>query len=787
MFTIVTSLYRSSEYLPGFLEKTEKLHKQLHFRGVTFEHIIITNDITKEEDEIFNKQTLTIRRIDVARETLYASWNRGIKLSTYPYITFWNVDDDRYVEAFEEAEVLLKKERKEIMYFPFVYKRYIVAGPINILVKKYVVHPALFDKERFQREMHLGPFFILHKNIFDTIALFREDLKITGDFEFNRRAAEIYSFTRMDSIAGSFNSYGKGLSTTSKEQIFKEINSYNEPSPSRSLITSCSNKFFPSVINLIGSIKKNYPAHPPIFVYDLGLFPSFRKELSKMDNVIVVSIPPFAPHYLSCYTWKTYIPQHPIAALNLYLDAGTQVQKPLDELFEKIQTNGYMFVDQGDEVINKDIISPELISKYEISEDVLKRKVITAGIMGFTNSNQNIEKLWDTLYTAGKEGDCLGFSKNEMWKSKGRNKTEIIRGCKIFRHDTTILSVLAPSIIHDIKVEDIKNFSPLITGRSQYIYNLRLNYKSLPYINTPLKETYNYLESLVYYFNRIYIYGFISLKRIRHYIPTLFLSGEETIQSIFNLKFMDDLHEYPSQTSNIRYYHFLKARVIRKFLNRSQNQNPILNVNLLDAGAGRGPYSYLASPLFDTVYCDEMNLNELSIARDRLKEKANILFENNNLISTKYPTNFFDAITCSEVLEHIEKRSAAVKELYRILKPNGRALISMPQKNSLFYMFARFKHRKILNKKEEQMTPDEWEFAQHFKFDSRDIKRLLKDGGFEILTTSGAATLPVGERTFSLLYNKAPFLLNIYIHLEFLLEKLFPSFSAFYFVEVKKA
>ena len=114
----------------------------------------------------------------------------------------------------------------------------------------------------------------------------------------------------------------------------------------KAIITSASNKFFPSLINLLGSIKKNYPNHPKIFVYDLGLFWMFRKELEQIENVEVLNIPHFCKFWRSCYTWKTYILSHPLSDLNFYLDAGTQILRPLDEIFLEIEKDGYFAVSQ---------------------------------------------------------------------------------------------------------------------------------------------------------------------------------------------------------------------------------------------------------------------------------------------------------------------------------------------------------------------------------------------------------------------------------------------------------
>ncbi|PTT76547.1 MULTISPECIES: class I SAM-dependent methyltransferase [unclassified Chryseobacterium] len=43
-----------------------------------------------------------------------------------------------------------------------------------------------------------------------------------------------------------------------------------------------------------------------------------------------------------------------------------------------------------------------------------------------------------------------------------------------------------------------------------------------------------------------------------------------------------------------------------------------------------------------------------------------------------FEDQYFDFIICNHVLEHIEDDTAAIRELYRILKPGGRAILQVP-------------------------------------------------------------------------------------------------------------
>ena len=283
----------------------------------------------------------------------------------------------------------------------------------------------------------------------------------------------------------------------------------------KAIITSASNKYFPSLINFIGSIKENYPNHPDIYVYDLGLNFLFKKEIEKIDGVKLLKIPKFVKHWRSCYTWKTYILNTPISDLNFYIDSGCQILKPLDEIFEKIDSQDYLFISQGKEVLMKDITPIEYIKLLDIDTDILDKEVIAAGIFGFKN-NSNIKNITSVLYDSGVCGLSLGFSKNEQWKNKGVNKNDFIRNCKMFRHDTTLLSLFIYKNKSEYIIEDIDKFSgDNNIKEGQILWNMRMNYSSLDYV-------YNrYGNNLIIHFiNRSYVLIFMILKKINKCIKS---------------------------------------------------------------------------------------------------------------------------------------------------------------------------------------------------------------------------------------------------------------------------
>ena len=87
----------------------------------------------------------------------------------------------------------------------------------------------------------------------------------------------------------------------------------------------------------------------------------------------------------------------------------------------------------------------------------------------------------------------------------------------------------------------------------------------------------------------------------------------------------------------------------------------------------------------------------------------------------------FDVIWCSEVLEHLFAPDFALKEIFRVLTPRGRLLVTVPyhggMKNVLIALF----------KWNEHFTPSN----PHIRFFTRDtLTKIAADAGFQKIRTS---------------------------------------------------
>ncbi len=124
--SIVTSLYASRRHLAGFLERLEACLSAVEAHGYCAESIIVSNAPDRSE-----RRTLAAaldsswwhdhgKLIVVPRETLYASWNRGLRASLGSAVCFWNVDDYRNPGAMQEGIDLIRQGHA-VVRFPWLY------------------------------------------------------------------------------------------------------------------------------------------------------------------------------------------------------------------------------------------------------------------------------------------------------------------------------------------------------------------------------------------------------------------------------------------------------------------------------------------------------------------------------------------------------------------------------------------------------------------------------------------------------------------------------------------
>jgi len=122
------------------------------------------------------------------------------------------------------------------------------------------------------------------------------------------------------------------------------------------------------------------------------------------------------------------------------------------------------------------------------------------------------------------------------------------------------------------------------------------------------------------------------------------------------------------------------------FLKRFENALEFCSLDeesiILDIGCNRGDFLKLVRITNPSCKCyglDKKIIEEVEGCDIRIADGMNLPFSD----------NFFDKVVTLDVLEHIEDFIQVIKEIKRVLKPNGIVVISGPTE-SKFYKFCRF-------------------------------------------------------------------------------------------------
>jgi hypothetical protein len=238
--------------------------------------------------------------------------------------------------------------------------------------------------------------------------------------------------------------------------------------------TAADSKHFPLLINLIGSIHQhNFYDTVQIRVYDLGLTEVQRYELSCMKKVLLCDVPKLNPdiltpiqtapnrHVTGLFSWKPAIIKDSLEQCEyvLYLDAGTTLLKPANDMFHHIIENGSLLFDCGHSI--KWMTTSHVIDTLQLnsgnnawllSDDIIG---IDAGFMGI--SQKLIKDFVNPMYELAK--DIKNFYDDGSCPD----------GWGTGRHDQTLFSILARQLGLDIKTHDNPNVDCFLNVRNNKI------------------------------------------------------------------------------------------------------------------------------------------------------------------------------------------------------------------------------------------------------------------------------------------------------------------------------
>lgn len=156
------------------------------------------------------------------------------------------------------------------------------------------------------------------------------------------------------------------------------------------------------------------------------------------------------------------------------------------------------------------------------------------------------------------------------------------------------------------------------------------------------------------------------------------------------------------------WWHISKRKTVENLLGSKSRENNLL---LLDIGCGTGRNMEMLSS-FGTVWGLDNSRTALSFCKER--GIKNLVL--GDAASTGFKDSLFDVVTMLDVLEHTED-NAALGEAYRILKPGGTLIITVPAYGWLWSKWDEvLKHKRRYTKK--------------------NLQQRVKENGFKVSLTS---------------------------------------------------
>jgi glycosyltransferase involved in cell wall biosynthesis len=210
--SILLATYRAGRFLSRQLASIEK--QSIWGQA---ELVVVANEPSRGEQaqlEAFRQRHPSqVRFTVVPRESLYASWNRAVRMARGNTLAIANVDDIRTSNGLELQVAALEGTAEAL----FAYGSFIIVKRVGEMTGR-LVEAAPFDGAEFTRGMFLGPFFVWTPKVAGGPIYFDEQFRSGGDFDFAIRLARLGWGIRVDAVLGYYYDGGSGLSTGSHLQ-----------------------------------------------------------------------------------------------------------------------------------------------------------------------------------------------------------------------------------------------------------------------------------------------------------------------------------------------------------------------------------------------------------------------------------------------------------------------------------------------------------------------------------------------------------------------------------------
>lgn len=155
---------------------------------------------------------------------------------------------------------------------------------------------------------------------------------------------------------------------------------------------------------------------------------------------------------------------------------------------------------------------------------------------------------------------------------------------------------------------------------------------------------------------------------------------------------------------------------------------------ILDCACGRGFYlNYYRYVSHVKLVGLELDADVIRKAQRNVGHLPNITLTQANMYRLPFPDNYFDGVILSEILEHIEDDVRGLRDVWRVLKPDGVIAITVPNANYPFWWDPINKSLEMLFKTKIRRGPLAGIWANHVRlYTWNELRTAVTKAGFAI-------------------------------------------------------
>lgn len=179
-----------------------------------------------------------------------------------------------------------------------------------------------------------------------------------------------------------------------------------------------------------------------------------------------------------------------------------------------------------------------------------------------------------------------------------------------------------------------------------------------------------------------------------------------------------DYYEQSTKNNILQWFwHSQKVDNFKRLVDKSHFNN------ILDVGCASGFMANKVSQIFPDSQITAIDVYQPTISYGK-KHYPHIKFLVGDAHQLPFRGNSFDLVICYETVEHVEKPEQVLKEIKRVMKKNGRAIIAMDSGNLLFRLVWWFW---------EKTGGKAWQNAHIHPYHHQELEEIIKNAGFKIV------------------------------------------------------